>query len=111
MMKGTPVSGAFNWYNERTQYAFPPKSLFVVLLLMMLAATVPAAGFWFLEQYPALEWLGTMAVVLLACLAVDLILTHRRYKSWAGEWLCGDCQKVFVPERAVYLETEISAYK
>lgn len=110
MMEGAPFRSAFSWYGERTHHAFPPKSIFVVLLLMMLAIAVPAAGFWLLGQYPALEWLGSMAAILFGCLVVDLMLTHQRYKAWAGEWLCGDCKHVFKP-KSVWIETPMPVCK
>lgn len=97
LMNGASLQGAFGWYDERAHHACPPKSLFVVLLLMTLGAMIPAMGFWVLEHYAAQQWLIAVAGLLLACLVVDAVLTFRRYKDWVGEWLCGDCHQSFTP--------------
>ena len=99
-MNGVPLQETFSWYDTRERRALPPKSLFVLLFTLVLLVTVPATGFWFLEHYPALQWMSTVAAVLLACLMVDATLTYQRYKNWSGEWLCGDCKGVFAPEMA-----------
>ena len=95
LMDGAAFGDAFGWYDEKAHHAVPPKSLFIVLSLLLLGLAVPAAGFWFLQHYPALQLLGSVAGILFVCLLTDVLLTYRRYKTWAGEWLCGDCQKVF----------------
>lgn len=95
LMDDAPLTGVFSWYSARVPNAYPPKSLFVMLLLLMLGMALPAAGLWLLEHYQALHWLFILGMVLLAALLIDVLMTYRQYKSWGGEWLCGDCRSVF----------------
>jgi len=94
-MDGTPVTGAFGWYSASLPRACPPKSLFVILSLWILGMALPAAGLWLFGFYLALQWLAIMALLSLLGLLVDVLLTYRRYKTWGGEWLCGECRGVF----------------
>jgi hypothetical protein len=88
---------AFSWYGEHSPRAFPPKSFFVVLLLLV-TVCVPLLFLWLPEGYavPALIEVGLAA--LLAALVADLLLTYRRYKVWAKQWLCGHCKKAYFPD-------------
>ena len=92
---------AFSWYGEHSPYAFPPKSLFVVLLLLA-AVCVPGLLFWLPEGYAessgAAPLIAMTVAALSTCLVVDVLLTYRRYKAWAKQRLCGDCKKVYLPE-------------
>lgn len=97
IVDGISLEGAFNWYDERARHAYPPRSLFVVLGLLAFGLSIPAVGFWILGYFPALQLLGGIASVLIACLLIDFLLTYKRYKNWVEEWLCGECQSVFVP--------------
>jgi len=90
----TPL-GPFNWYDQRAPGACPPKSLFVIITLLLLGMTLPLAGLWMLGHFMALGWLALLSVVLLAALLFDVLATYRRYKDWGGQWLCGDCRAVF----------------
>ena len=36
LMDDAPLTGVFSWYSARVPHAYPPKSLFVMLLLLML---------------------------------------------------------------------------
>jgi len=94
-MDEVPLTGVFSWYSARVPHAYPPKSLFLMLLLLMLGMALPAGGLWLLEHYQALQWLSILAMVLLAALLIDVLMTYRHYKSWGGEWLCGECRSVF----------------
>ena len=95
LMDGAPLGGSFSWYGEEQPQALPPKSLFIVMLALMLAAALPATGLWLLGHYFALRWLALFALLLLAGLLLDVTMTWRRYKSWDGERLCGECRAVF----------------
>jgi hypothetical protein len=95
LMDDTPLTGSFSWYSAGVPHACPPKSLFVMLLLLMLGMVLPAVGLWLLEHYQALQWLSVLSIVLLAALLVDVLRTYRHYKKWGGEWLCGECRSVF----------------
>lgn len=90
-----PLSGAFNWYTENTPGAFPPRSLFVVLLAMMGVVALPAAAMWMGQAFTAFHWALWALLVLLAGLVYDLCMTHRRYRAWRTQWLCGECRCVF----------------
>jgi len=89
------VVESFNWYSGRIPGAYPPKSLFIISLLLMLGMTLPAMGLWYLGHVFALKWLGVMTLLLLAGLLFDVLLTYRSYKRWGGEGLCGECRAVF----------------
>lgn len=97
LMCGAQPQGAFAWYGERVPQALPPKSLLVIFLILIAALAVPAVGFWFLKHEYAVTWLLSVAALTLAVLVVDVSLTYRRYKAWAGQWLCGRCREVFSP--------------
>jgi hypothetical protein len=94
-MGDTPLTGVFSWYSAGFPHAYPPKSLFVMLLLLMLGMALPAIGLWLLEHYLALQWLSALAMGLIAALLIDVLMTYRHYKKWGGEWLCGECRSVF----------------
>jgi len=96
-MEETPLSGPFRWYNEHTRGALPPKSLFLMLLMLLLVLALPALGLWMREFYPLLTFVGLGMVALLTGLVFDVLATYRRYLTWDGQWLCGDCRKVFSP--------------
>ena len=95
LMQEQPLSRAFSWYSERTAGACPPKSLFFILLVMLALLGLPAAGLWARELHATLSLLGYALAVLLLCLAADLLVTFRRYRSWGSQWLCGDCRATF----------------
>ena len=96
------VPQTFTWYDESQPHVFPPKSLFMMLLTVSLILSLPTLGFWLYGMGPAIEWLALVVLALVACLGIDVALTHRRYRSWGQEWLCGDCQAVFAScERAI----------
>ena len=95
LMNEGPLPGVFNWYSEHTPQACPPKSLFVILLLLLLGMTLPTVGLWLLGYTIALSWLARLALLLWAGLLFDVLMTYRRYKTWGGEWLCGECHSVF----------------
>ena len=96
MYSNTP-QGVFSWYGDDEPQALPPKSLFVMFLLSIIVLTIPAAGFWVLGHFPAVTMLVSLAVLLMAFLLTDVLLTYRRYKVWGGQWLCGQCRGVFAP--------------
>ena len=96
-MCGIQPQGKFRWYGDTDPQALPPKSLFVMFTILMLALAIPAIGFWFLQHYSAMTWLFYIAVLTLAFLIVDVLLTYSRYKVWAGQWLCSSCRGVFAP--------------
>ena len=91
---GTPV-GPFSWYDQRAPGACPPKSLFIIIALMLAGMTLPLAGLWMLGHFMALAWLAGLGALLVAALLFDVLATYRRYKNWGGQWLCGDCRAVF----------------
>ena len=99
-MAHTPVTGAFGWYDTSLPHACPPKSLFVILFLLILGMALPAVGLWLSGFYLALQWLIAMAMLSLLGLLIDVLLTYRRYKNWGDEWLCGECRGVFKPSVA-----------
>jgi hypothetical protein len=87
----------FHWYDQRAPDACPPKSMFVILLMMIIAAVIPAGMFWYMEQYSALTWLASASLMLAGCLLFDALSTYRRYKEWGSEWLCSNCRSAFKP--------------
>ena len=95
LLDDAPLLTPFSWYSNRIPGACPPKSLFVVLLLLALGVAIPAVGLWLLGHFLALQWLAVTALLLLAGLLFDVLMTYRRYKAWCGEWLCGECRAVF----------------
>lgn len=97
LMYGAQPQSAFRWYGDGDPKALPPKSLFVMFTILMVVLAVPAIGCWFLQHYSALTGLLLVAALTLAFLLVDVLLTYRRYKVWAGQWLCGCCRGVFAP--------------
>lgn len=94
-MDSTALPGPFSWYALSEHGATPPKSLFVILLAFVLASLLPALGLWYLGFYPAMNWLGSISLLLLVCLLFDAVNTCGRYKAWGREWLCADCRVVF----------------
>lgn len=98
LMDGGVRPGHFGWYSVEEPDAMPPKSLFVVLLLLLLGMSVPFIGLLLLGHYLALRWLSVMLLLILAGLLFDVFATYRRYKQWDEQWLCGECQSIFVPE-------------
>lgn len=97
LMDGTQPRNAFRWYGDADPQALPPKSLFVMFITLMMTLAVPAAGFMVMEHYFALTWVLYVAGLTLAFLLADVLVTYRRYKVWAEEWLCGRCRGVFAP--------------
>ena len=91
------VERGFEWYDLAEEGACPPKSLFVVLLTLLLVLALPAALLWALDVYPALPWLGAAAPLLFSTLVLDARLTYRRYRDWASHWRCGACRHSFQP--------------
>jgi len=97
LMQGGAGSVAFSWYSERVARAHPPKSIFVMLLVLAPIPVLVAAFFW-LTGYPGGgQWLLLSALLLLAGLLVDGAATYRRYRHWRRERLCGACRTVFEP--------------
>jgi hypothetical protein len=96
-MDDIPVSRVFHWYDEHTLEACPPRSLFLILLVMMAVLALPAAGLWARDLYPVLAFLGFGIMGLVVTLAFDVFNTYRRYQTWSGQWLCGECRQVFNP--------------
>lgn len=89
------VDGAFAWYDLADEGACPPKSLFVMLLSLLLMLALPMILVWFIHAYPLLPWLAGVAVLLMLSLALDVGLTYRRYRDWASRWLCASCRSHF----------------
>ena len=87
----------FGWYSAEEPHALPPKSLFVLFLLLLLVISLPFAGLWLLGHYLALRWLSVVLVLVLGALLVDVLGTYRRYQHWGEQWLCGECHSSFVP--------------
>ncbi len=85
----------FAWYAREGYDLYPPKSLFLILLLLVFMALIPASVFWYAENYPMVEWLALSLLALLACLLVDVLSTYRRYREWSRQWLCADCRRYF----------------
>ncbi len=98
MMSGDSLPGDVSWYRRDDPQAFPPKSLFVLLLLAITVLMAPAIGFWMLGWFSAVSALAWVAALLLGFLVVDIMLTYGRYKVWVGQWLCGSCRGVFRPK-------------
>jgi hypothetical protein len=95
-MRDEPLPEAFHWYSEAAPNACPPRSLFVLLLVVSVLAAIPAAGLWYLGNYPATAWLGVLGLFLLAALLIDVLSTYKRYRLWAREWLCASCRSVLL---------------
>ena len=97
LMNGAVLPRYFRWYSVEEPGAMPPKSLFVLLLLLLLGMTLPFAGLWLLGHYLALRWLSVLLLLVLAALLVDVLATYRRYRQWGVQWLCGECHATFIP--------------
>jgi hypothetical protein len=98
MCADRPDQGHFSWYREDLPRACPPKSLFLTLSVLAVVLAIPMVGMVLYGQQVALDWLLGLGVLLLACLAFDVLMTYRDYKTWCHEWLCDECQLVFIPE-------------
>ena len=96
-MAGGPTPRPFDWYDEQLPRVYPPRSVFILLLAAALAVSLPAGVLWLVGKQPALYWLGWFAPLLFGGLLLDVVFTYRRYRTWAGEWLCADCRRIFLP--------------
>jgi hypothetical protein len=96
-MEGKSTGGTFGWYSELVPRACPPKSLFVILFLLVLGSAVPTAGLLLLGYDQGTDWLPLLVLLLLLGLVFDVFTTYRRYRTWGGECLCGECRSVFSP--------------
>ncbi len=92
------MPAAFEWYDASLPSALPPKSLFMQLLLAVSAGAIPLAVLGYSLSFTlesAFTIAGILLVAIIACLLVDLLITHRRYRQWASECVCGRCCAVF----------------
>ncbi len=90
----------FDWYDPSARYALPPKSMFLLLLIAVGGCALPLAlvAYSFEFTMEALLNVGGMVLVaILFCLLGDLLVTHRQYRDWASQWICGQCQADFKP--------------
>ena len=88
---------SFDWYDLGEEGACPPKSLFVVLLSLLMILALPVTILWALDFYPALPWLGAIALLLFSTLILDARHTYKRYRDWASHWRCGNCRHSYQP--------------
>lgn len=92
------LPAAFDWYDASLPSSLPPKSLFVQFLVAVAVGAVPLVLLGYSLPF-SLESTFTLAGILLAaivaCLLLDLLVTHRRYRQWASECVCGHCRAVF----------------
>ena len=86
---------AFSWYGESIPRACPPKSLFVILFLVVLGVAVPTATLLLLGYLHGTDWLILVVLALLLGFVFDVCMTYRRYRAWGVECLCGECRSVF----------------
>jgi hypothetical protein len=99
MNSGSTPCG-FDWYALKTIGALPPKSLFIQLLSWVLVFALPLLIIGYIAEISGATLLASAGMTLaavLACLLADLLLTYGRYRNWAQEWVCGDCQRGFRP--------------
>lgn len=92
------LPAAFDWYDASVPSALPPKSLFMQLLLAVLVCAIPLALLGYSLSFSlesAFTLAGLLLAVTVACLLVDLLVTHRRYRQWASECVCGNCYAVY----------------
>ena len=93
MMGGDQLPG-FTWYGESVPGALPPKSLFVRLGVVALGGLLSLVALFYGGMLSPQILVGaafTIAAAVLSCLLLDVLLTYRRYRDWAAEWLCADC--------------------
>ena len=80
----------------------PPRSRFVVTLAVVLCTALPIIGMWFLDMHLAAIWLGGVTLLLVLGLLWDLVLTWRRHRAWAQEYMCPACRAVFTPNSIIF---------
>jgi O-antigen/teichoic acid export membrane protein len=88
------MDSGFSWYGEHCADAFPPKSLFVVLLILT-ALCIPALYMLLPEDAPAAPLIALAVAALSVCLITDVLSTFRRYKLWANQRICGNCRRSY----------------
>lgn len=101
LMNSASTPRGFEWYALEAPGALPPKSLFIQLLSGVLVFTLPLLLIGYFAEISGEVFLtaaGMALAAVLTCLLADLLLTYRQYRNWAQEWVCGDCQRAFLPE-------------
>jgi hypothetical protein len=93
-------SGAFAWYLDTVPGAFPPKSMFVLLLAMLPGLLLPGVAIWWVGGDTVFAWIKLVAILLISALLLDVLSTRLRYRRWQREWMCADCRRSFRPAAA-----------
>ncbi len=95
VMRNELPAATFDWYSLEHDGARPPKSLFLLGIVLFLVVSLPAVVLWSLGWYQLIPWLVAAGTVLVCALVLDILITHKRYRRWASGWVCDECRHTF----------------